>query len=194
MSIGDLGIEYITVEPTQVYAGSTWRWKIALSDYPAGTWALNYYFRENKGRYSFDITATADSTTHQIDYAKTDTDDIAPSIYSGQGWVTSGTQRYIVYDGTLEVLPDFNLQNTGQDLRSHAEKVLEQIKGAIEGRSWVDSSYSIAGRSITKLTPLELIEAKDYYQKIVVTEQRKNRARQGMETGQTVRFNFKSGI
>ena len=194
MTIGDLGKDYVTVEPTEVYAGSTWRWKKDFSDYPAGTWALNYYFRETKGRYSFNITATADGTTHKVDYAKTDTDDIAPSIYSGQGWVSYGSDRFIVYEGNLEVLPDFNLQNTGQDLRSHAEKVLEQIKAALEGKSFVDSSYSIAGRSITKLTPSELIEAKDYYQRIVVAEQRKNRARRRLETGQTVRFNFKSGF
>jgi hypothetical protein len=194
MTIGDLGKEYITVEPTEVYAGSTWRWKKSLSDYPAGTWSLIYNFRETKGRYSFDITATADGTLHKVDYAKTSTDDIAPSIYSGQGWVAYGADRFIIYEGTLEVLPDYNLQNTGQDLRTHAEKVLEQIKGAIEGRSWVDSSYSIAGRSITKLTPAELLEAKDYYERIVVAEQRKNRARRGMETGQTVRFKFNSGF
>ena len=71
MTIGDLGKDYVYVEPTEVYAGSTWRWKKEFSDYPANNWALNYYFRETKGHYSFNITATADGKTHKIDYAKT---------------------------------------------------------------------------------------------------------------------------
>ena len=33
MTIGDLGKDYVTVEPTEVYAGSTWRWKIDFSEY-----------------------------------------------------------------------------------------------------------------------------------------------------------------
>ena len=49
MTIGDLGKDYVTVEPTEVYAGSTWRWKKDFSDYPAGTWALNYYLEKQKG-------------------------------------------------------------------------------------------------------------------------------------------------
>tara|TARA_B100000214_G_scaffold98398_1_gene68516 strand:- start:4180 stop:4767 length:588 start_codon:yes stop_codon:yes gene_type:complete len=195
MTIGDLGTDYIKYEPTVCYAGTTWKWKIDNSDYPADQWTLVYYFRENKGQYSFDITATADDKTHVVTYAKTDTDDIAPGIYAGQGFVSKGSERFIIYDGTLEVLPDFNLQKTGQDLRSHSEKVLEQIKALLEGRFVSDdASYSIAGRSLTKLSPQELIEAKDYYQKRVVTELRKNRARQGLHTGQTIRNYFKSGF
>ena len=52
----------------------------------------------------------------------------------------------------------------------------------------------IAGRSITKLSPQELIDAKNYYESLVVTEIRQQRAKQGLETGQVVRARFYTGF
>lgn len=191
MSVSDLGVEYLPVEPTLVYAGTTWRWERSLSNFPPATWTLKYFFRSSDGKYSFDVTATNNNGTFRVNHLATSTDDIAPAIYQGQGFVTSGNDRFIVYQGQLEILPDFNLQSTGKDLRTHAQKVLEAIKALLEGRFVDDaSSYSVAGRSITKLTPLELIETKHEYERIVIAELRQNRAKQGLETGQIIRANF----
>ena len=116
-------------------------------------------------------------------------------MYSGQGFVSSGNERYLVYENQLEVGTDFALQGVGKDTRSHAQKVLGAIKGLLEGKFIEDaSSYSIAGRSITKLSPQELIDAKNYYESLVVTEIRQQRAKQGLETGQVVRARFYTGF
>jgi|TARA_R110000851_G_C13098088_1_gene567772 hypothetical protein len=193
MTISDLGVLYANKEPTIVYAGTTWRWERSLSSqFPAATWTLDYYFRSSDGKYNFDIQATNNSGNFRVNYTSALSDDVAPTIYMGQGFVSNAAnERFIVYEGQLEIMPDFNLQNTGKDLRSHAQKVLEQIKALLEGRFVDDSaSYSIAGRSLTKLTPLELIETKHEYERIVIAETRQNRAKQGLETGQVIRANF----
>ena len=172
MTISDLGVLYANKEPTIVYAGTTWRWERSL--FPAATWTLDYYFRSSDGKYNFDIQATNNSGNFRVNYTSALSDDVAPTIYMGQGFVSNAAnERFIVYEGQLEIMPDFNLQNTGKDLRSHAQKVLEQIKALLEGRFVDDSaSYSIAGRSLTKLTPLELIETKHEYERIVIAETR----------------------
>ena len=193
--MSDIGNDYLKVEPQQAQAGTTWRWTRSFTDFPANTWTLTYYFREVKGNYSFDITATNNNNAFQVNLPTTTTSNYAPGVYSGQGFVSSGNERYLVYENQLEVGTDFALQGVGKDTRSHAQKVLGAIKGLLEGKFIEDaSSYSIAGRSITKLSPQELIDAKNYYESLVVTEIRQQRAKQGLETGQVVRARFYTGF
>lgn len=60
---------------------------------------------------------------------------------------------------------------TSQDARSHAEKVLEAIEALIEGRATKDvSSYSIAGRSLTRMTPDELVKWRSTYRAEVAAQ------------------------
>ena len=190
----DLYSEYLKTDPQQVNAGSTWKWEVSYSDYKASTYTLTYYFREITGKYSFDITATNANNNFRVNIAKAVTATYAPGVYSGQGFVDDGANRYLVYENQLEVGADFALQGIGKDTRSHAQKVLESIKALLEGKTEDVTSYSIAGRSITKMTMQELIEAKDYYERIVVTELRQQRAKQGLHTGQVVRAKFFNGF
>ena len=80
MSVSDLGVEYLPVEPTLVYAGTTWRWERSLPKFLANTWTLKYFFRSSDGKYSFDVTATNSDGTFRVNHAATNTDDIAPAI------------------------------------------------------------------------------------------------------------------
>lgn len=192
--MSDLYSKYLKTEPQQVNAGTTWRWEVNFSDYNPATYTLKYYFREVTGKYSFDITATAFNGNFRVNVPKGTTSDYAPGVYSGQGFVDDGNDRFLVYENQLEVGEDFALQVTGKDTRSHAQKVLQSIKALLEGKTEDVTSYSIAGRSLTKMTLQELIEAKDYYERIVVTELRQQRAKQGLHTGQVVRAKFFNGF
>lgn len=192
--MSDLGTDYLKTEPQLAVAGTTWNWEVSYSDYPASTWTLKYYFIEVSGKYSFDITATNNNNAHRVNLAKATTLTYAPGVYSGQGFVDNGVSRYLVYENQLEVGADFSAQGIGKDTRTHAQKVLTSIKALLEGKTEDVTSYSIAGRSITKMTMQELIEAKDYYERIVVTELRQQRAKQGLHTGQVVRAKFSNGL
>lgn len=53
---------------------------------------------------------------------------------------------------------------TGSDRRTHAEIMLKKIESVLEGRADADvASYTIKGRSLTKLSPSELTTWRDYY-------------------------------
>lgn len=57
------------------------------------------------------------------------------------------------------------------DRRTHAEITLEKIEAVIEGRADDDvSNYTIAGRSVGKMSPDELIRWREHYQAEVARE------------------------
>jgi hypothetical protein len=57
-----------------------------------------------------------------------------------------------------------NYADTNSDLRTHAKKVLDSIQAVIENRATVDqSSFTIAGRSLSRMTIEELFMVRDRY-------------------------------
>jgi hypothetical protein len=69
--------------------------------------------------------------------------------------------------------------------------MLAKIKSLLEGKADADvANYSIAGRSLTKLSFDELIKARDYYQEEYNKEVRAQRISKGQPTGATVKVRF----
>ena len=52
------------------------------------------------------------------------------------------------------------------------------------------SSYSIAGRSLTKLSFAELTEARDYYRREVVEHTNRERIKRGKKGNETIKVRF----
>lgn len=66
--------------------------------------------------------------------------------------------------GQIEILPDLAQATTDSDFRSHVKKVLDAIESLLEGKATADAmSYSIGGRSISKMGPTELLKWRDVY-------------------------------
>jgi len=191
----DLEYDYVNQEPVLVTAGTTWKWDRSYSDFKSDTYTLTYYFRESAGKSSFNIVAAANGNNFRITVPKATSKAYMAGIYTGQGFVESATERYQVYDGSIEIQPDYSLVSDGQDFRTHNEKVLEQIKALLENKFVDDaSSYSIAGRSLTKMSITELYDHKLFYEREVVMDQRRNRAKRGLPTGQIIYGKFNSGV
>ena len=71
-------------------------------------------------------------------------------------------------------------------------KNLELIEDILYNRIQGDvSSYSIAGRSLSKMSPEELIELRDFYARQVLTEKRSERIRQKKGTGANILADFR---
>ena len=80
---------------------------------------------------------------------------------------------------------------SGTDPRTHAEVMIDKIESILEGKADSDvSSYSIAGRSLTKMSFDELISARDNYKRDLVIQLQKQRASRGKPTGATVKVRF----
>ena len=77
------------------------------------------------------------------------------------------------------------------DPRIHAEKMLTKIESLLEGKADSDvSSYSIAGRSLTKLSFQELVDARDYYRREVVKHKNDSLTKRGKKSGSTIQVRF----
>ena len=92
--------------------------------------------------------------------------------------------------GTFEIKA--NCASSTADPRSDAQKNLELIEDILYNRVQGDvSSYSVAGRSLSKLFPDNLITFRDFYKGQVVMEERKERIRQNKGTGANILGDFR---
>ena len=100
----------------------------------------------------------------------------------------SDNARRVVETGELKIIGDLD---EIADPRSHAEVMLDKIEAVIENRADGDlSSYSIAGRSITKMSPEELRAHRDYYRREAKAEQRKRDIKNGRKTSSSPLMRF----
>lgn len=154
--------------PAELIAGDLWSWVRSLSDYPATTWTLTYYF-ENAGK-TFSVQATASGSDYAASIAAATTTAYQPGKYRWRARVTSGSESYTIESGWLTVKADPAAAGT-YDTRSHARKVLEAIEATIEGRATNDQlSMSIAGRSISRTPMTELVDLRERYRLLVSDE------------------------
>lgn len=76
---------------------------------------------------------------------------------------TDGTDSYTIEAGQFDVAPRA-ADLTDTDTRSHNVKMLESINATLENRATKDQqSYSIAGRSLSRIPIVELLQLRDYY-------------------------------
>lgn len=183
-----------TVEPEVVVVGDFIQWRrVDLgSDYPNTDYTMTYVARITAGgsteiqltgtAYNADYLFTADSETSA---------DFTPGFYHWQleAVRNSDSNRIVIDRGFFTAVPDLDVN--GSDPRTHAEIMLAKIKSLLEGKADADvANYSIAGRSLTKLSFDELIKARDYYEEEYKKEVRKQRISKGQPSGATVKVRF----
>ena len=104
--------------------------------------------------------------------------------------------KYVVYDGIFEVLTN-PATGSAYDPRTHARRVLDLIEAAMEGRIPNGmESYTIGGRSISKIPLNQLRELYEKYKQDVIMEEQAERLANGRRSGKNigVRFNRPGGI
>ena len=161
-----------TREPERVTAGDSIKWTRDFSDYPAGTWTLSYSFLPLAGGgtvITFD--ATADGTTHLVNVSPADSSAWLAGEYSGQAYVTDGTDRYQVWMGNIEILP--NYQGSGSiDTRTKARKILDFIDASFEKLVQKQTvAATIEGVQLQFRSLKELQEARNYWSPVVANEE-----------------------
>ena len=77
------------------------------------------------------------------------------------------------------------------DNRSHAKKVLDAIQAVLENRASQDQmSYSIAGRSLSRMTIDDLMRFRDRYRAEYNREIKLKRIKNKQDTGNTIKARF----
>ena len=181
-------------EPEEIIAGDRLIFKRTDlgNDYANGSYVLKYSARlEGSGSTEIEITASASGTDYLVEVPSATTANYTAGTYVGQAYITrsSDSQRVTIDLGTWEVIANRDAATT--DPRSHPKIMLEKIESILENRAGADvSSYSIQGRSITKIPIIELMQFRATYKAEYLREVRRERARNGIGTGSTVLVQF----
>lgn len=176
-------------EPDELRAGDTWKWTRSLGDYPSVSWTLKYRFKNASG--GFEIVATPSGSDYSISVAAATTGGYAAGTYDWVAWVEAGAEKYTVDQGTLVVLPDLRggSATSAQDVRGHAQKVLDAIEAVIENRATLDQErYRINDRELWRTPVTELIKLRQRYRAEVQAEKNAERIRNGTGIGGRIQF------
>jgi hypothetical protein len=183
-----------TIEPQTIVVGDfiQWRRTDLSQDYPNTLYTANYVARISQGNSSeIQIPSTVYGEDYLFTVESSDSEDFAVGFYHWQLEIVriSDGNRIVIDRGTFTGLADLDVN--GADPRTHAEKMVAKIEGILEGKADSDvASYSIAGRSLTKMSPSELTEWRDYYRKEVVKEKRNELVKLGKKTNSTILMRF----
>ncbi len=174
-------VEVAKNEPVEARAGTTWAWRREdLSDFPATTWQLKYWFKKTgSSGANFSVTAAADGAAHAVTVAASTTQGYTAGTYTWAAQVTAGIETYEVDRGLLKLLPRYDVASNVDD-RSHARKALEAIEAVIENRATLDQmEYTIGTRSLKRMSPEQLRDWRDYYRGQAGAEEMAERIRNG---------------
>ena len=151
-----------TSYPKSFGQGTTLKVSRSFSDYPANDgWTL---ILTVNGASSHSWTAAADGSDYLITISSSDsTTYLPPGKYYFKEYVSKSGERYEVSSDVFDVTPDYSgLAVNGA--RTKNEIILEAIDAKLEGRFSSDAeSYSIGGRSISKIPIKELTSLRAQY-------------------------------
>lgn len=184
-------------EPKEIVVGDFVQWKrsdIAV-DYPTSSGFTAEYVARITGGGSTEIKIpqAAGSTDEYYLFTanSTTTESFLAGLYHWQLEITqtSSGNRLVVDIGDFTAIPD--MDSNQADPRIHAEVMVDKIQTILEGKADSDvSSYSIAGRSLTKLSFAELIEARDYYRREITKHTNDELLKRGKSNGSTIQVRF----
>lgn len=187
---------YPKQEPDLLVIGDRWTWRRPdlVADYPTADYALTYEFHEDSGgggSHKFSITATETTDDYLIEIASATTATYATGDFHWYAFITrtSDSERIAIDDGYAKI--ELNFADTNADHRSHAKKVLDAIEAVLENRASQDQmSYSIAGRSLSRMSIDDLMRFRDRYRAEYNRELKKWRIKNKQDTGNTIKARF----
>ena len=183
-----------TTEPHEFVIGDFVQWKREdiVGDYPVATHSATWVARlASGGSTEITVNATEASTYYLFTISSADSAGFTQGHYHWQLEITetSSSNRIVIDRGTLDI--HYDLDVNGVDPRSHAQIMVDKIESILEGKADADvASYSINGRSLTKMSFQDLTEARDFYKREYAKELRTEYAKNGEETGATIKVRF----
>jgi hypothetical protein len=183
-----------TIEPDQIVVGDrvTWRKNNLGSDYPSTAYSVAYVSRVSSGggTHEFTVTGSADNNDYLFTIASTASASFDTGHHHWQLEITrtSDSERIVIQTGSWDIITDLD---NNVDPRSHSEIMLDKIETVLQGRADADVlSYSINGRSLSKIPPDELVQWRDYYRREVAQEHKEDHVRNGRSHGGTIKVRF----
>jgi hypothetical protein len=182
-----------TGEPNEIIAGDLLQFKITnlVTDYDPSLYTLTYTARISGQQDEIQFSATNDSSSYLISVPGSTTSSWSPGEYNWQQEIirNSDSARITLKRGEFKVIAD--LDNNAVDNRSHSQIMVDKIESLLQGKADSDvSTYSVAGRSLTKLSFQELLDARNFYKSEVIKEKSQLDAKNGRKGSATVQVRF----
>lgn len=181
-------------EPTEVVVGDFIQWKRSdlIEDYPPALYSAEYVARiTGGGSTEIKLPGTETDTYYLFTVDSATSADFLPGLYHWQLEITqtSSGNRVVVDIGDFTAIPD--MDSNQADPRIHAEIMVDKIETILAGKADSDvASYSIAGRSLTKLSFQELLDAREYYKREINQHNNKELLKRGKSNGSTIKVRF----
>jgi hypothetical protein len=179
--------------PEEVFVGDFIQFKITefSSDYDNTLFTMRFVARIATGANTeFTVTATAlnDDYLFSIPSATSAAFTVGNYHYQLEIERDSDNERIIVDRGQIKLSTDYD---NNVDVREHSEIMLAKIESILEGRADADvDSYSIKGRSLSKMSITDLLEWRNYYRREVNEIKRRERIKHGRRTKSTILGRF----
>ena len=188
-------VNYPTNVPDTLVCGDNWLWKRDLTDYPRADYTLSYSFRllstaaTEISIGSSNITES-ETSLYTISVPSATTTGYTKGDYKYQEYITnSSSERLVLNEGIATVIS--NLDADSSDPRSHNRIVFDALEATLENRASIDQmSMSIAGRSLSRMSPQELNDWKSHYKHLVINEDKASRRSKGEATGNQIKVKF----
>jgi hypothetical protein len=180
--------------PRSIVIGDLVQFKLTeySTDYANTAHTMTFMARSGEGaNVEFSIVASNSGDDYLFSASSSATSAFVAGLYHYQIEIleTSSNNRLILDQGELDVTVDLDVNAV--DPRTHAEKMLQKIEAVLENRADADvSSYSIAGRSLTKMSPEELLTWRNNYRREVKAYRRKLDVKHGRKTSSTILMGF----
>jgi len=178
---------YPSQVPAVLQKGDFWAWKKPnlSTDYPLASYSLKYkfYLIDGSTASNFTIDATESNNEYIISTSSTTSQTAGDYRWDAIIKRTSDNVEVIIEDGYSTILDNA--------VRSHAKIVFDSICAVIENRASIDqSSMSIAGRSLSRMSIDELLTFKDRYKAEWLKEVKMARIKNNQGSGNTIKVNF----
>jgi len=192
-------------EPDTIVIGDFVQWKKSnlVTDYPTSDYTVRYVARISGGGDNEIIITGTGQTDHYLftvlnentgtgnSMTVTGSSNFVQGHYFYQLEVerNSDNERVVIDRGHFIVVPDLDINQA--DPRSHAEVMLGKIESLLSGKADSDvASYSVAGRSLNKMTFEELVNARDFYRREVKQEMNAIDIKHGRKGSSTIKVRF----
>ena len=171
-------------EPLVIVAGDTLAFNRRLSAYPAPAYYLLYELRGGAQAIEFKSQATLEA--HSITVPAAITSTWLPGDYTLTGYAVSadGSERHQICELDIPVKANAQAQAGDADIRTFAQKMVENLEAIMLGKASEDLLESRIGETQFRyLTPEQLRTEHGYWKTVRRMEIARERARVGRPTG-----------
>lgn len=167
--------------------GRTLNFATTVADYPASDgWTLKIALIPRAGGSVVTLTSAADGDDHRFQVTAATTGAWTAGTYNWASWVEKAGEKYDVSQGVTDLLANPESATTGYDIRTQAQKALDDARAALAAWTPTTKRYAINGREMEFSSQADIIALVSYWESEVAREENSARMAKGLATNRQV--------